>query len=137
MPITKDNSDSEDEDELETIEDVGKDFKILKLRVNSLRADLILKAALGMARNKVETAFFQSKVRINGAIPMKKSAQLKVEDEVDLVRGTSKLNPGFLVVSRIKILSYSEREDKYTVNAQCFRSLTIENYSDHPLKENE
>ncbi|XP_046404106.1 mitochondrial transcription rescue factor 1 [Ischnura elegans] len=131
----EENSDAEDE--VDVIEDVGKDFKVVKIRVNSLRADLVLKAALGMARNKVEAAFFQSKIRVNGAVLTKKSSQLRMEDEIDLVRGTSKLNPGFLVVSRVKLLSYSEKDDKVIVNAQCFKSLTIENYSEHPWKRSE
>ncbi|KAG8225685.1 hypothetical protein J437_LFUL001717 [Ladona fulva] len=135
---TKKEEDSSDsEDEVETVQDEGKDFKVLKIKVGSLRADLVLKAALGIARNKIEAAVYKSKVRVNGLKLLKKSSQLKSEDEVDLIKGTSKLNPEFLVVSRVKILSYTPKEEKYSVMVQCFRSLTIENYVNEPYKMSE
>ncbi|XP_068157187.1 mitochondrial transcription rescue factor 1 [Drosophila tropicalis] len=43
-----------------------RDSKVVKANVNSLRADLLLKSGLGMARNKVELHFYESKIRVNG-----------------------------------------------------------------------
>lgn len=40
------------------------------------------------------------------------------------------MNPEFLVVSRIEILSVKPGEENVTVKIRRFKSLTIENYSE-------
>lgn len=62
------------------------------------------------------------------------SFQLHVGDEVDVIRGLSPVNPEFLVVSRIEILSVKTREENIAVNVRRFKSLVIENYSE-PWRE--
>lgn len=48
----------------------------MKIKVQSLRADLLLKSALGIARNKIEAAFYEGKIRINGKKIQKKSVHV-------------------------------------------------------------
>ena len=62
------------------------------------------------------------------------SFQLHVGDEVDVIRGLSPVNPEFLVVSRIEILSVKTGEENIAVNVRRFKSLVIENYSE-PWRE--
>ena len=62
------------------------------------------------------------------------SLQLHVGDEVDVIRGLSPMNPEFLLVSRIEILSVKPEEDNVAVKIRRFKSLTIENYSE-PWRE--
>ncbi|XP_017478173.1 PREDICTED: uncharacterized protein C6orf203 homolog isoform X1 [Rhagoletis zephyria] len=122
-----DESDSDDESGVEFKDE--RDSKVLKTSVNSLRADLVIKAGLGMARNKVEAIFYESKVRVNGKKLNKKSVQLNVGDEIDVVRGFSQANPTHLVVSRVVVLDVSEREEGFVVQLRRYKSLLIENYS--------
>lgn len=121
-----DDLDSDDEDD-EDFKD-ERDSKVVKTKVNSLRADLLLKAGLGMARNKVELNFYESKIRVNGKKLPKKSAQLEVGDEIDVIRGFSQSNPSHLVVARVSILSVSEREEGLSVHLRRYKSLLVENY---------
>ncbi|XP_004523061.1 uncharacterized protein C6orf203 homolog [Ceratitis capitata] len=127
---TRRQDDDEDSDDGNGIEFKDeRDSKVLKTSVNSLRADLLLKAGLGMARNKVETIFYESKVRVNGKKLNKKSVQLNVGDEIDVVRGFSQTNPTHLVVSRVIILDVDERDEGYSVQLRRCKSLLIENYT--------
>ncbi|XP_039966877.1 mitochondrial transcription rescue factor 1 [Bactrocera tryoni] len=122
-----DDEDSDDERTTEFKDE--RDSKVLKTSVNSLRADLLLKAGLGMARNKVETIFYESKVRVNGKKINKKSVQLDVGDEIDVVRGFSQTNPTHLVISRVVVLDVNERDEGYSVQLRRYKSLLIDNYS--------
>ncbi|XP_058064139.1 mitochondrial transcription rescue factor 1 [Anopheles bellator] len=109
-----------------------KHSRIVKVTVNSMRADLLLKASLGIARNKVETMFYDSKIRVNGRKLLKKSAQLEADDEIDVVRGPSPNNPEHLIVSRVEILSVVPQTENLHVTLRRQNSLVIENYSDQP-----
>ncbi|EDW83033.1 uncharacterized protein Dwil_GK22530 [Drosophila willistoni] len=118
------DSDDEANDEFKD----ERDSKVVKANVNSLRADLLLKSGLGMARNKVELHFYESKIRVNGKKLQKKSVQLDVGDEIDVIRGFSQTNPSHLVISRVVILSANDREEGLSVHLRRFKSLLIENY---------
>ncbi|KAL1498281.1 hypothetical protein ABEB36_009102 [Hypothenemus hampei] len=72
---TTDSYDSdEDKDEIK-----DKYSKVLTINVTSMRVDAILKTALGMSRNKIETEFYENKIRINGTKVAKKSAEVYAE----------------------------------------------------------
>lgn len=82
------------EEETETEEEehdkddvIDKHTKVLNASVSSMRLDLILKSGLGMARNKVETLFYESKIRLNGQKVLKKSETVSIGDEIDVVKG--------------------------------------------------
>ncbi|CAA9993676.1 unnamed protein product [Nesidiocoris tenuis] len=97
--------------------------------MTSLRADLVLKIGLGIARNKIETLFYESKIRVNGGKITKKSHRVGIGDEVDIIKGKSPVNPNLMVVSRVVVLSAKEHEegDKITVRMRRYKSLNIEN----------
>ncbi|XP_043286983.1 mitochondrial transcription rescue factor 1 [Venturia canescens] len=119
-----------DEEEWDDETDGDPNSKPLYIQVGSTRVDLIIKSCLGMARNKVEYALYDSKIRVNGEKVLKKSQQICVGDIVDVVRGPSPKNPDFLVVSRITILSASSQEDSIRIKYTKDKSLLIENYDD-------
>ncbi|KAM7361508.1 uncharacterized protein ACRADG_012396 [Cochliomyia hominivorax] len=120
-------TDDEEEENVEFKDE--RDSKVIKSKVNSLRADLLLKAGLGIARNKIENIFYESRIRVNGKKLSKKSVQLNEGDEIDVIRGFSQQNPSHLIVSRVVILSASEREEGYSVNLRRYKNLLVENYS--------
>nr|CAD7574848.1 unnamed protein product [Timema californicum] len=124
------DSDEESDKEQWDNEVDDKTSKVVIVRVGSLRIDLLLKAALGIARNKVEAIFYQSKIRINGEKLLKKSTLVNVGDEIDIIRGPSPLNSDFLIVSRVEVLSASANENNISVKLRRSKTLTIENYAD-------
>lgn len=128
--------DSDDEDEAFGDDDssLSKDSKVVKFSTTSMRTDVIIKSALGYARNRVEEIFYESKIRLNGRKIMKKSAAVKLGDEVDVVKMVSPKNPEHLYVSRIEILNIVPKEDSISITARRFKNLLIENYEIDPYK---
>lgn len=98
------------------------------MNVQSLRVDLLLKSGIGLARNKIETAFYESRIRINGKKLNKKSATCRIGDEIDLIRNDCPINPKNLVIARIEILDTKANEDSISVTMKRFKTLTIEDY---------
>uniref|UniRef100_A0A1A9WSV0 Uncharacterized protein n=1 Tax=Glossina brevipalpis TaxID=37001 RepID=A0A1A9WSV0_9MUSC len=98
-----DDTDSDEETEIEFKDE--RDSKIIKTKVNSLRADLLLKAGLNVARK-----------------------QLNEGDEIDVVRGFSQSNPSHLIVARVMILSITELDEGSRVVLRRYKNLLIENY---------
>lgn len=93
--------------------------------------DLLLKTGIGLARNKVEVAFYENKIRVNGKRVLKKSMVCNCGDEIDLVKGESRDNPNHLVVSRVEIISDVTKEDgSLLVTMKAHKSLLIDKYDD-------
>lgn len=121
-------SDEEEDDDLDE-EIIDKNTKIVNVRLNSLRTDAILKMGLGMARNKIETLFYESKIRVNGKKIFKKSEVISPGDEIDIVKGASVDNPDLLVVARVEVVSASGKDgEKLSVKLRRTKSLLVENY---------
>nr|CAI5864428.1 unnamed protein product [Callosobruchus analis]CAI5864430.1 unnamed protein product [Callosobruchus analis] len=125
--------------ETENSEDISDDFishvqdkhtKTLKVDVASLRFDSILKAGLGLSRNKIETMFYESRLRLNGEKVLKKSVAVQENDEVDIIKGFSISNPDHLIVARVEVLSVKAvpEEEKISVKLRRCKNLVIENY---------
>lgn len=102
----------------------------MKKELQSLRVDLLIKSAIGMSRNKVEEAFYENRIRINGKKIGKKSISCSVGDEIDLIKGPSPVNPLHIMVARIEIVSTIPRDESISVTMRRYRNLTIEKYSD-------
>jgi len=79
----------------------------------------------------VETAFYESKIRVNGERILKKSKQMNIGDEIDIIKGYNDLNPVFLDVSRVIIISAKNSDtEKIMVVLKRFKQLVIDNYPD-------
>ncbi|GCC30480.1 hypothetical protein chiPu_0008931, partial [Chiloscyllium punctatum] len=84
-------SDYEDEVEEEKDDDTQpKAYKDLEKVVSSFRFDLIMKAGLDIARNKVEDSFYSNNLRLNGEKLLKKSKVVKEGDVLDHLIGEDK-----------------------------------------------
>ncbi|CAH0674037.1 unnamed protein product [Spodoptera exigua] len=130
--------DSDDEEiELEDDSSLSKDSKVVKFSTTSMRTDVVLKSALSVSRNKVEQMFYESKIRVNGKKILKKSASVKVGDEVDVIKMVSPKNPDHIYVSRVEILDVTAKEESIQVTARRFKHLLIENYENDPIKTSE
>lgn len=126
------DSDSDSDSDNEVYDGVS---KMISVTVGSMRVDLIIKKGLGLARNKVEKIFYESRVRVNGKKIPKKSVPLKVTDEVDVIKGVSPVNPEFLSISRLVIRSAKptdsdDNEEGIVVKLQKYKTLYVENYEE-------
>ncbi|CAG9760910.1 unnamed protein product [Ceutorhynchus assimilis] len=119
------DTDSYEEDAYE-IQD--KNTKLMNLNVTSLRVDAVLKSALGVARNKIETLFYESKIRVNGKKIAKKGGTVYPGDEIDVIKGPDLKNPNFIIVARVEILSIKAAEESINIKVRRCKSLLIEAY---------
>lgn len=130
--------DSDDEElVLEDDSSLSKDSKVVKFSTTSMRTDVVLKSALSISRNKVEQMFYESKIRVNGKKILKKSASVRLGDEVDVIKMVSPKNPNHIYVSRVEILDVTAKEESIQVTARRFKHLLIENYENDPIKTSE
>lgn len=60
--------------------------------------------------------------------------QVKIGDEVDVMKMVSPNNPDHLYVSRVEILNIAPKEDSISITARRFKHLLIDNYEDDPHK---
>ncbi|XP_061479489.1 mitochondrial transcription rescue factor 1 isoform X2 [Rhineura floridana] len=122
----EDEERSDSEDEFEDDSAVVKDYKDLEKVVQSFRFDMIMKAGLDIARNKVEDAFYNGELRLNGEKLWKKSRAVKVGDTLDLVIGEDK-ETETAVVMRVVLKKASDKSDsdKYRVVLRRWRNLKV------------
>lgn len=118
---------SDYEDEMEEDPNLPKDYKDLEKVVQSLRFDLVMKAGLDMARNKVEDEFYSNKLRLNGEKLLKKSKQVKVGDALDLLIGEDK-ESDTVTAMRVMVKKVSDEKtntDKYKVVLRRWKNITL------------
>ncbi|XP_044282956.1 mitochondrial transcription rescue factor 1 [Varanus komodoensis] len=120
----EEKSDSEDEEEEDSA--VLKNYKDLDKVVQSFRFDVIMKAGLDIARNKIEDAFYNGELRLNGEKLWKKSRSVKVGDTLDFIIGEDKETES-AVVMRVVLRKASEKndDDKYKVVLRRWRNLKV------------
>ncbi|KAM9196301.1 mitochondrial transcription rescue factor 1 [Mergus octosetaceus] len=114
------------EDTFENDPNVVKDYKDLEKVVQSLRYDVIMKAGLDIARNKVEDAFYNNELRLNGEKLWKKSRTVKIGDTLDLLVGEDK-ETGTAVVMRVVLKKVSDKteSEKYKVILRRWKNLKV------------
>ncbi|CAJ1074048.1 mitochondrial transcription rescue factor 1 isoform X2 [Xyrichtys novacula] len=124
----KDPEDSDYEDEVvEEDPNLPKDYKDMEKYVQGFRYDVIMKAGLDLARNKIDDAFYSNKLRLNGRKLIKKSKTVKIGDKLDLVlsenheTNTVKL---MRVVLR-KVLGESNDKEKHKISIRRWKSLEL------------
>nr|XP_023690431.1 uncharacterized protein C6orf203 homolog isoform X2 [Paramormyrops kingsleyae] len=74
-----------DEEEPEDDPNLPRNYKDQERVVPSLRYDLIIRAGLDVPRHKIDDAFYQNRLRLNGQPLMKKSKTVSIGDTLDLV----------------------------------------------------
>lgn len=119
--------DSDYEDELQDDPGLPKDYKDTERHVQSFRYDLILKSGLDMARNKVEDAFYGSKLRLNGLKLIKKSKTVKVGDTLDLILSEDK-EMDSVILRRVifkKVVGETKDSEKYKVILRTWKNLQL------------
>lgn len=123
---SEDESSDSDEESQDELDSTGS--KVITGYVTSPRMENVLKIALGLSRRKVEDAFYQGKIRVNGHPTTKKSTQLNVGDEVDIILLKKPKNPNLLLVHRAKLLNMSVKDDKISIQVMRDKNLLVEDY---------
>ncbi|KAG9331467.1 hypothetical protein JZ751_018946 [Albula glossodonta] len=131
--LTQEEEDEDDpeasdyEDELQDDPGLPKDYKDQERSVQSFRYDLIMKAGLDMARNKIEDAFYSSKLRLNGQKLIKKSKTVKVGDTLDLVLDDNKETDTVTLMRVVfkKVVAVTQDEEKYRVLLRRWKHLKL------------
>ncbi|XP_029983127.1 mitochondrial transcription rescue factor 1 isoform X2 [Sphaeramia orbicularis] len=124
----KDPEDSDYEDETDLDPNLPKDYKDMEKYVQSFRYDLIMRAGLDLARNKIEDAFYDSKLRLNGQKLIKKSKTVKVGDKLDLVlsenRETNTVTLMRVILRRVFAEASSTEKHKVAIRRWKFLELS-------------
>ncbi|XP_074846893.1 mitochondrial transcription rescue factor 1 [Carettochelys insculpta] len=117
---------SDSEDKFDVDPSIKKDYKNLERVVPSFRFDVIMKSGLDIARNKVEDAFYNGQLRLNGDKLWKKSRTVKVGDTLDLIIGEDK-ETETVVVMRVFFKKALERTgtEKYRVILRRWKNLKV------------
>ncbi|KAK5645356.1 hypothetical protein RI129_006656 [Pyrocoelia pectoralis] len=128
----EESEDEESESETEDFDSlvVDKQTKVLTLRVSSLRTDVVLKSSLYVSRSKVDEAFYESKIRVNGKKLLKKSDLAQEGDELDIIKSVDITNPNFLNVARVEVLQIVPKGESFSIRVRRCKSLLVENYED-------
>ncbi|XP_069034736.1 mitochondrial transcription rescue factor 1 [Lepisosteus oculatus] len=122
-----DPEESDCEEELQDDPGLPRDYRDLEKAVQSFRYDLIMKAGLDMARNKVEDAFYSTKLRLNGQKLIKKSKTVKVGDILDLVVEEDKDTDTVTLMRVIfkKVSGETKDSEKYKVILRRWKNLKL------------
>lgn len=118
---------SDYEDELPDDPGLPKDYKDHEKTVQSLRFDLVLKTGLDIARNGVEDAFYNLKLRLNGQKLTKKSKMVKVGDTLDLILNEDKEMDTVLLKRVIlkKVVGETKDAEKQRVIVRTWKHLQL------------
>ncbi|XP_015120159.1 uncharacterized protein LOC107043264 [Diachasma alloeum] len=128
--IEAEDDDEDEEDEEMRMLAQGKNNKIITPSTASMRIDAVVKAALGIARNKADVALYESKIRINSEKVLKKGYQVNINDVIDFIVGPSPQNPKFTIVHRITILDAKPNVDTIKLKVLREKNLVIDDYAD-------
>lgn len=122
----EDEKDPEDSDYDED-PNAPKDYKDMEKYVPSFRYDVIMKAGLDIPRNKIEDAFYQNMLRLNGQKLIKKSKTVKVGDTLELVLSENQ-ETNTVTLMRVvlkRVIGESSSAEKYKVAIRRWKSLKL------------
>ncbi|KAJ8287469.1 hypothetical protein COCON_G00001280 [Conger conger] len=132
---------SDYEDELQDDPGLPKNYKDQERSVQSFRYDLILKAGLDLARNKIDDAFYGNKLRLNGQRLIKKSKtvwsrgmggqvaapRLSLRDTLDLVLEDNR-DTDVVTLMRVvlkEVVAVTRDEARYRVVLRRWKHLQL------------
>lgn len=138
----EDDEEEEDDDEddlanenpllVEETSDAATDgSSVAVIDVGSLRLDAFCKMAFGMSRAKVEEAIYKGDVYVNGERPPKKSYDVQMDDEIDIVKHKDTEDHTKIVVRRVVALKYPDKATetgRMKVKVRRWTDLTIDAY---------
>lgn len=123
----KDPEDSDYEDEVDDDPNLPKDYKDMEKYVQSLRFDVVMRAGLDIARNKIEDAFYNNKLRLNGYKLTKKSKTVKAGDTLDFILSENR-ETNIVTLMRViprRVPGELSSTGKYKVSIRRWKSIEL------------
>nr|XP_057946550.1 mitochondrial transcription rescue factor 1 [Doryrhamphus excisus] len=123
----RDPESSDYDDEMDEDPNVPKDYKDIEKYVQSFRYDVILRAGLDIARNKIEDSFYSNNLRLNGQKLIKKSKTVRVGDTLDLVMSENQ-DAKTVTLKRVilkKVLGESNNAEKIKVSLRRWKFIEL------------
>uniref|UniRef100_A0A6G1SQE6 Uncharacterized protein C6orf203 n=1 Tax=Aceria tosichella TaxID=561515 RepID=A0A6G1SQE6_9ACAR len=105
----------------------GSEF--MTINISSLRLDTFCKTAFSMTRARVEELFYKGDIYINGELPHKKSMDLNVGDEIDVVKSINPEDSKLVNVKRAVILKLPDKASEHgrmKLDIQRWQDLSVE-----------
>lgn len=123
----KDPEDSDYEDEVVDDPNLPKDYKDMEKHVQSFRFDVIMRAGLDIARNKIEDAFYHNKLRLNGYKLPKKSKTVKAGDILDFILSENRETNTVTLMRVIpqRVSDELSATGKYKVSIRRWKSIEL------------
>ncbi|XP_018586231.1 mitochondrial transcription rescue factor 1 isoform X1 [Scleropages formosus] len=118
---------SDEEEEPHEDPDLPRNYKDQERAVASLRYDLVIRAALDIPRNKIDDAFYQNRLRLNGQPLIKKSKTVLVGDTLDLVLEENE-EAGTVTIMRVVVkamVGETQNTGKHKVLLRRWKHLTL------------
>lgn len=101
----------------------------LTINISSLRLDTFCKTAFSVTRAKVEESFYKGDIYINGELPRKKSEDISVGDEIDLVKSINPDDSERVNIKRAIILQMPDKASEHgrmKLDIQRWNDLSVE-----------
>jgi len=99
-----------------------------EIEISSLRFDAFAKSAFNIPRAKVEERFYKGEFYINGEKPPKKSFDVSLSDEVDLVKGINPEDHTLIDIKRVQVIGLADKttsQGRVKVKIAVWEDLTI------------
>ena len=134
----KEDDDDDDDDELsnenpllmdDLTDEAEEGSEYLTIDISSLRLDSFCKTAFSVTRAKVEELFYKGDIYVNGELPAKKSIDIGLGDEIDLVKSTNLENSKLVNVKRAVILGLPDKaseHNRFKVSIQRWMNISVE-----------
>lgn len=140
----KGSRDEDEEDEGEDDDDLANENPLLvddllgevndgsqsmTIDVNSLRLDSVCKTGFSMARSKVEELFYKGDIYVNGELASKKSEELSLNDEVDVIKGPAGEDTNLVNIRRLIITHLPDKateQGRLKIKIKRWLDLTVE-----------
>lgn len=104
------------------------DSRTIVIDVNSLRLDIVIKSAMSVTRARVEEAFYNGDILVNGERPDKKSDNISLGDEIDLIKNINPDDHTMVDVKRVQIVGLPDKASntgRFKVKVKSPQELTI------------
>lgn len=98
------------------------------IEVGSLRLDAFAKVAFCVTRAKIEELFYKGDIYVNGERPPKKSFDLSINDEIDIVTQINPEDHSLVDVKRVQIVKLPDKSSEHNrikVTINKWKQLTI------------
>lgn len=142
---TRATADEEEEEEVDDDDDISGENPLLvddllgvrddgstqkEAMVHSLRLDTVAKVAFSLTRQKAEESFYRGELYVNGEKAIKKSQELRENDEIEITRGVNEEDSKLVNILRAQIVYVADKASesgRLRIKLKIWSDLTMPN----------